>query len=51
MFDDLDFDDVELWFQVHNLLVSKMNGANAAVIGAFVGKFVSHAVGGPKSKL
>lgn len=51
MFDDMEFDRVEMWFQARNLPASKMNATNAAFIGAFVGEYFQYDVGVANWKL
>ena len=36
--DDAKFDTASFWVQIHNLLLSRMNRANAEIIGSSIGK-------------
>lgn len=51
VFDDMEFDSVEMWFQARNLSASKMNATNASFIGAFVGEYLQYDVGVANWKL
>lgn len=46
VFDELVFNNIDIWVQVFNLPLSRINEANASHIGAFIETFISLDMGG-----